>query len=214
MKLINRSWLQRPILLLLRLVLLLLAVLTVQIILVSASIGLAKSSGDLNTDNAWLQVAKTLSYSNPDVAELEARALRSSAANHWGSQEVAQAYLERSLLSWQQAISLRPQWPYYRLAAFDIEVLMSADDAVIQRRFDEIVTLAPNERGMDRVLLELALFSWPQLLQPQKNWVIARLAIVPRYTLKALYLSAKTVGREQLLCTFLPWGQVKHLCLN
>jgi len=196
-----------------------LSVLALQLILVSASIGFAKSglakgSDDLAVDNTWLQIAKALSFSNPDVFALEARALRSSAIASWDSQDVAQAYLQQSLLVWQKAISLRPEWPYYQLAAFDIEVFMNADAEIIQQRFQQIITLAPSERGMDKGLLELALFSWPQLLPTQKDWVVARLAIVPRHTLKTLYRSAKTVGREQLLCTLLPWNKVKFFCLT
>ena len=195
-------------------VLALLSVLALQLILVSASLGLAKSTDDLAVDNTWLQIAKVLSFSNPDVFALEAQALRSSAAANWDSQNIAQPYLEQSLAAWQQAISLRPQWPYYQLAALDVEVLMNADTDAIQQRFQQIITLAPNERGMDKALLELALFSWPKLLQSQKDWVITRLKIVPRGTLEMLYRSAKTVGREQLLCTLLPWSKVKSLCLT
>lgn len=196
-----------------------LSILALQLVLVSASLGLAKtgfakSSDKLTADNSWLQIAKALSFSNPDVFALEARALRSSAVANWDSQDIAQSYLQQSLLAWQQAISLRPQWPYYQLAAFDIEVFMNADAEIIQQRFQQVITLAPNERGMDKGLLELALFSWPKLQSTQKDWVIARLAIVPRHTLKILYRSAKTVEREQLLCTLLPWNKVKSFCLT
>ena len=196
-----------------------LSLLVLQLVLVSASIGFAKSglakgSDNLAVDNTWLKVAKALSFSNPDVFALEARALRSSAVVNWDSQDIAQSYLQQSLLAWQQAISLRPQWSYYQLAAFDIEVFMNADAEIIQQRFQQIITLAPNERGMDKGLLELALFAWPKLQSTQKDWVIARLAIVPHPTLKMLYSSAKTVGREQLLCTLLPWSKVKFFCLT
>lgn len=206
------------------LALLLLSLLAVQAVLVSATISLAKSdvaknakdlnSNDLDADNVWLHIAKALSFSNPDVFALEARALRSSAVVNWDSQDIAQLYLEQSLSAWQQAISLRPQWPYYQLAALDVEVLMNVDAVVIQQRFQQIITLAPNERGMDKALLELALFNWPKLLPQQQEWVVARLAIVPSHTLRKLYDSAKAVGREQLLCTFLPWNKVKQLCLK
>jgi hypothetical protein len=197
---------------LLHFTLLLLSLLALQLILVSASIGLAKSGDNLDADNTWLKIAKTLSFSNPDVLALEARALRSSAISNWESPGIAQLYLEQSLNAWQQAISLRPLWPYYYLAAFDIEVLQNADASIIQRRFDKIINHAPNERGMDKSLLALALQSWPKLQLGQKDWVVARLAIVPRRTLNFLYQSAEAVGREQLLCTFLPWSKVERYC--
>ena len=65
-----------------------------------------------------------------------------------------------SYIYWLTAIKYRPLWPYYQVSALDVEVLLDKPASVIQKRISTIIKLAPNERGLYRDMLQLALIAW------------------------------------------------------
>lgn len=175
----------------------------------------------------YLDAADSLSSNNPDVAEAQATRYRILAA------ELAEAELKadtdvaaistsrpeitswqaqlKSREYWQQAINLRPTWPYYHLGALDVEVLL-LDQEAIQQRIKHIIKLAPNERGLDKGLLTLAFFVWEWVEPTEQKWLLARLAIVPYPTLKTVFTYAKQSGHHYDICAHVAWKKVKGLC--
>ena len=177
----------------------------------------------------YLDAADSLSSNNPDVAEAQATRYRILAT------ELAEAELKadtddagdsmstskpemtswqaqlKSRKYWQQAITLRPTWPYYHLGALDIEVLLR-DKEAIQQRIKHMIKLAPNERGLDKGLLTLAFFVWDWVESTEQEWLLARLGIVPYSTLKTVFSYAKQSGHHYDICAHLAWKKVKGLC--
>ena len=177
----------------------------------------------------YLDAADSLSSNNPDVAEAQATRYRILAV------ELAEAELKadtddagdsmstskpemtswqaqlKSRKYWQQAINLRPTWPYYHLGALDVEVLL-LDKEAVQQRIKHIIKLAPNERGLDEGLLTLAFFVWDWVESTEQEWLLARLGIVPYSTLKTVFSYAKQSGHHYDICAHLAWKKVKGLC--
>ena len=174
----------------------------------------------------YLDAADSLSSNNPDVAEAQATRYRQLAvelaeAEQETEQTAEQAVKQEMMTSWQaqlksrkywqQAITLRPTWPYYHLGALDIEVLLR-DKEAIQQRIKHIIKLAPNERGLDEGLLILAFFVWDWVEPTEQEWLLARLGIVPYPTLKTVFSYAKQSGNHYDICAHLAWKKVKGLC--
>ena len=202
------------------LVLLMLALLSLQIFVVAVLLEAGKSKEVNSHSNYWLDMAETLSVDNPDVYEAQAYYYRAQALNGY---EVGAAFrvndvpkervaLELSLKYWQQAQKASPLWPYYQLGAWDVEVLLNSSEQVIQDRLSAILTLAPNERGLDRALLQLSFSAWPKLSQGQKTFMLDRLKNRNHKLLKSVFLIAKAAGNHQAICVNLPWKKIRRLC--
>ena len=177
----------------------------------------------------YLDAAESLSSNNPDVAEAQATRYRilavelaeaelkvdtADAGNSMSTSKPEITSWQAQLKSreyWQQAIILRPTWPYYHLGALDIEVLLR-DKVAIQQRIKHIIKLAPNERGLDEGLLTLAFFVWDWVEPAEQTWLLARLADVRYSTLKTVFSYAKQAGHHYDICAHLAWKKVKGLC--
>jgi hypothetical protein len=121
--------------------------------------------------------------------------------------------LNKGLALVESAMQLRPLWPYYHLSALDIEYLLGSSSQTIQSRFDKIVQLAPNERGLDRNFLKLSMFVWNDLRSDQKAWVGSRLITMSKWTRPdVLETLSELKVHNPRLCTQLPWKLVKRAC--
>lgn len=167
-------------------------------------------------ENSWLNAALYITWSNPDVLAAKASYLRDQAVLPENVAQIQtpliQNNLHQSLNYWAEAQKLRPNWPYYALAALDVEVMLNKPAKDIQQRIDLILAMAPNERGLDKLLLELSFMRWDMLTKIQKEFMLARLAKVKGGTLKFIFGIAKREQKQQIICVNLPWRKVKRLC--
>jgi hypothetical protein len=184
-----------------------------QVVMVSASLyfASAKVVSVEQPDNYWLDFAEALSISNPDVLSARAVFLRQKSLLIAYKQQKPEL-LREALMNLAQASELRPLWPYYPLAELNLLVLLDADVVEVQQKVKQIMTLAPNERGLDKHFLELGFHSWVKLTAEQQKWMIARLSIVPRGTLNYVYSIAKSLNQASVICTRLPYKKIKNLC--
>ena len=193
-----------------RWLLLLPAAFALHLAVVSAFLAIGKSAEVTAQENTWLTLAVTLSFSNPNVDEAIARYERERA--YLVAPEQRDEHLQYAMQRWESAQQKRPLWPYYKLGAFDIAVVMNAPEEDIQRRFAEIVELAPNERGLDSGLLTLSMYTWNKLSQEQQAWVVERIRTTAYNTRVKVFESADITGVKLTLCVRLPWGMVKNYC--
>ena len=193
-----------------------LAIAAVHTFLVSILIELGKSASVSEQDNLWLNAAETISWQNPDIYEAQGRYYRQQAFvvdKSINKQNARQALsLTNSLQHWQNAINASPLWPYYQLNALDVEVLLGKPRDVIQERLDTIIRLAPNERGLDKSLLEIAFISWSKLNKDQQEFMLSKLNSARGSTLKRVFSQAKKAGNHHAICVNLPWKRVRRLC--
>jgi hypothetical protein len=197
----------------LALLVMLLFLAALQVVMVSASLyfASAKVVSLEQPDNYWLDFAEVLSISNPDVLSARAVFLRQKSLLIAFKQQKPEL-LREALMNLAQASELRPLWPYYPLAELNLLVLLDADVVEVQQKVEQIMTLAPNERGLDKHFLELGFHSWVKLTAEQQKWMIARLSIVPRSTLNYVYSIAKRLNQASVICTRLPYKKIKNLC--
>ncbi len=200
----------RPRLLAVAALLLLPALLALHFGLVSVLLALGSSVAVSTSNNAWLLAADAISRNNPEVDAAIARYERQRALISAG--DFREVHLQESLARWENAQQLRPLWPYYQLGAFDAEILLDASAEVIQQRMNTLMTLAPNERGMDRSLLELALFGWQKLTPEQQVWSLERLDSARYETRKAVFQTAARIGVKPVLCSRMSWKKVRTFC--
>jgi hypothetical protein len=191
--------------------LLFLAALQVAVVSASLSFASAKVASIEQPDNYWLDFAEVLSISNPDVLSARAGFLRQKSLLV-AFKEQKPNLLREALMNLAQASKIRPLWPYYPLAELNLLVLLDADLVEVQQKVEQIITLAPNERGLDKHFLELGFHSWVKLSADQQKWMIARLSIVPRGTLNYVYSVAKSLNQTPVICTRLPYKKIKKLC--
>ena len=180
--------------------------------LVSLLTELGKASDTDSGTSPYFESALTLAPWHSDAAASYASYLRAYAVTLPLDAE-REALLERVLALYERAMEGRPLWPYYHLGAFDAEYLLNKPAAVIQERFDAVTALAPNERGLDRNLIELSLYSWNKLRDDQKVWVAQRLKTTQhriRKDMLALIGDLKSYNRD--LCIQLPWNLVRRAC--
>jgi hypothetical protein len=184
-----------------------------QVVMVSTSLYFAsmKVASIKQPENYWLDFAEVLSISNPDVLSARAGFLRQKSLLV-GIKEQKPELLREALMNLSQASELRPFWPYYPLAELNLLVLLDANVVEVQQKVEQIITLAPNERGLDKHFLELGFHSWAKLTAAQQKWMIARLDIVPRGTLSYVYSVAKSINQAPVICTRLPYNKIKNLC--
>ena len=162
-------------------------------------------------ENTWLDAAELLSFSNPDVFVARAKFLRQKALlPEFKSQR--SEILNETLSNLALAVEQRPLWPYYHLSELNILVLLGAESSEVQSKVDEVLLLAPNERGLDKHFLELAFHSWDKLSLEQRQWMLKRLVIVPGNTLRYVFSVAKNLNRQSVICTNLPYKKIKRLC--
>jgi hypothetical protein len=184
-----------------------------QVAVVSASLYFARANiaSIEQPDNFWLDFAEVLTTSNPDVLSARADFLRQKSLLI-AFKEQKPRLLREALMNLGQASQIRPLWPYYPLAELNLLVLLDADAAEVQQKVEQIIALAPNERGLDKHFLELGLHSWVKLTAEQQKWMIARLSIVPRSTLNYVYSVAKSLNQAPVVCTRLPYKKIRKLC--
>ena len=178
--------------------------------LVASLLALGASAPVNTQDNAWLVLADRIAFRNPDVDVAIARYERERALIT--APAFRNDHLRQARVRWDRAAEARPFWPYYQLGALDAVVLLNAPAEDIRQRFSAIVSLAPNERGLDRGLLELALFSWHKLTTMQQEWVLERIPRTTYATRRFLFGVADQLHLKPLLCARLPWTQVKNFC--
>ena len=188
------------------------AVLAFYLALVSLLVEVGKASEPDSATNPYFEAALLLAPWHSTAAVSYGSHLRAYAVSLPVGEE-QQALLEKVLALYEQAMEGRPLWPYYHLGAFDAEYLLDRPAEVIQSRFDRVTALAPNERGLDRNLIELSLYSWSKLRSDQKKWVVERLQntqhLIRRDMLNTIS-ELKTYNPR--LCTQLPWNLVKRVC--
>jgi hypothetical protein len=73
------------------------------------------------------------------------------------------------------------------LVELNLLVLLDANIVEVQQKTEQVITPAPNERGLDKHFLELGFHIWVKLTTEKQKWMIARLAIIPRRTLSCVY---------------------------
>jgi hypothetical protein len=192
---------------------LLLGLAAAQVFAVSAALYFAdlQEASIENPENTWLDTAELLSISNPDVFVARAKFLRQKALLPELKDQRAEI-LNKTLSNLARAVEQRPLWPYYRLSEFNILVLQGVESTVVQSKVSEIISLAPNERGLDKHFLELAFHSWERLSLEQQQWMLKRLSIVPRGTLNYVFSVAKKLNKHTVICTSLPYKKIKRLC--
>jgi hypothetical protein len=171
----------------------------------------------------FTDAAETISINNPDIAEVQARHYRDVGVALAEAEDGADPALnaEHNMTSWQalilsreywlQAINIRPSWPYYQLGALDVEVLLR-DKSAVQQRIEQIIQLAPNERGLDESFLILTFIAWDWVEPDDKEWLLTRLGKVSYSTLKQVFYYAKQAGHHYDICAHLAWKKVKGLC--
>ena len=131
------------------------------------------------------------------------------------NQEDRKIYLDISKKNWMEAHSFRPSWPYYMVGAFNADINMGVSDKALQDRFDSIVKIAPNERGIDRPMFELGFAVWRRLRRDQQDWLISRVAssAITKTIIFAIENAEKN-GIKPLICAKLPWPIAKKHCLK
>ncbi|MEH6345140.1 MAG: hypothetical protein V7785_08650 [Bermanella sp.] len=193
---------------------------SLHIFVVAVLIEAGKAAEAKAENNIWLDSAEFISWNNPDIYEAQAYYYRALAltGRELGSRlnlsdaSPEKQQLQTSLNYWWQAQKVSPLWPYYKVGALDIELLLNRPAAVIQKRIAEILTLAPNERGLDKSLLKLSFSGWKKLSDEQKTFMLERLQHRNRKLLKPIFKVAKAAGNHHAICVNLPWNRVRKLC--
>jgi len=201
-------------------VLCLLAILSLHIFVVALLIEAGKAAEVKSKSNIWLDSAEFISWRNPDIYEAQAyyyralalAGLKVGSALNLVSESSEKLQLETALSYWQLAQQASPLWPYYKTGALDIELLLNRPAKVIQNRISEILTLAPNERGLDKTLLQLSFTGWQKLSDEQKTFMLERLQHRNQKLLKPIFKVAKAAGNHHAICINLPWKKVRKLC--
>ncbi len=188
-----------------------LAIAAAHVFVVALLLEAGKASDVQDRDNPWLNIAQAISWNNPDVYAAQATFYRERALlDEFDSFHTE--YLNTSLNYWQQAQAASPLWPYYQLGALDIEVMLLSPADVIQRRITSLLELAPNERGLDKILLQLAFIAWPKLNKNQQAYMLKRLKKSRFGVLEFVFRKAKEAGNHLAICINLPWKKVRRLC--
>ena len=178
--------------------------------LVNSLVALGAAADITADDNHWLRWADALNIYNPEVHVATARYLRGQALLVDEPERTLK--LQRALVRWDRAQEFRPHWPYYQLAALDIEVMLNAPAVQIRSRIDRIISMAPNERGLDKALLELMLFSWAKMTPDQQRWTLARIETTQHQNRRFLFDVAANLGLTPILCSRLPWTIARPYC--
>ena len=192
--------------------LMVMAVAALHVLVVAVLLEAGKASDATRDESIWLNTAEFISWSNPEVFAEQARYHRKHALLQQEQNLSEKPHLKTSLNYWQQAQAASPLWPYYQLASLDIEVLLASPAEAIQKRISSILNLAPNERGLDKYLLQLSFIAWPKLNESQQQYMLALLKKSNNGVLSFVYKKAKEAGHHQAICLNLPWKKVRRLC--
>lgn len=166
------------------------------------------------SDNTFLNMADSLSPFN--IPELNAAIANYDRKRASLSEDLGERtrYLESAKLHWEYASATRPNWPYYQLGVFNAEINLGISDDQLGSRFDQIIWMAPNERGIDRAMLELGFAVWWKLADSQQDWLVNRMVSsgLPKTLVFGLE-KANQYGIKPLVCSRLPWPLAKQHCL-
>ena len=183
---------------------------TMQVFLVSALVAIGKQQTVTTSDNHWLKLADLLSFSDPEAVTALATYQREQALLSEGEKRIF--LLQQSLQNWQRAVESRPLWPYHHLNALHVEVMLNKPAVDIQQTIDTVIKQTPNERGMDKYLIELAAFSWAKLTRDQRRWISDRLDRLSAGELKYVLQAAERINRKTLVCVHLPIKKSRRYC--
>ncbi len=176
-------------------------------------IGIGRALPANSLDNPVLDMIITVAPFNLKAREAKASWLREYAMTLEPEDRVEPMQGVISLL--EPATQWRPKWPYYHLALLDAEYLIDSPPEVVQARYDILLDLAPNERGLDSYMIEVALRSWPKLRSDQKVRIASNLARSKSYILNPLLgIIEEEVSVYPELCDELPTSIVEPYCLG
>ena len=164
--------------------------------------------------NPFLELAEQISVM--DVPELdEAIALYDKQRALLVSDfDTRKRYLKNSRKYWLQASNARPNWPYYQIEAWSAEINLGYPVEDLQSRFDLIIAIAPNERGIDKPLTETGLAIWFQLRKDQRQLIIDRmLSSGMPSSIDFILQKAEERGIKAFVCIRMPWAIAKKHCL-
>lgn len=164
--------------------------------------------------NSLLDVAAEISlWPMPDLNVALANYDRKRAANITDEKERHQLLLDVRD-NWLEASRLRPGWPYYQIGALSTESVLAGVEAKdLQARFDQITSMAPNERGIDRPMFELGFWIWSKLRRDQQDWLVKRIesSALPT-TVRFALEKADLHGVRAVVCVRLSWSVSKVHC--
>lgn len=170
-----------------------------------------KDEQALTADNVWLDTAVRLAPWSAEAHIARGEHLRTYAVTL--EYDERGPILQDALSMFEVAIFARPFWPYYQLGALDVEYLLQRPDLVIQNRIDSIVEIAPNERGLDRNLIEVSLLAWQQLRPDQKRLIGQKLLTSNHSTRKLMVaLIESLLPNNRVYCDELPWPVIRKIC--
>lgn len=166
-------------------------------------------------DNFFLELADDISPDEvPSVNVALARYNQLRASLSEVDTDSRQKWLDESLGYWLKAHQARPNWPYYLLGALGVELMLGNPDHSVGELFDQVIALAPNERGIDQPLLEVSMMGWQQLNKNQQGWVVNRLETVMPSTLSLTLKTAEKYHIKGIVCSRLTWQIAKKHCLR
>lgn len=164
-----------------------------------------------SANNAWLDVAENLDVLGiPDIYEAQGLYFHQQGMLLEGA--VRTEVLERSAAYWDSAARLRPDWPYYPLSALAAEVAYNAPAKRIQDRLDQLMQIAPNERGLYLNLFQYAFLAWDKLRIDQQGWILQQVQLPGGNTFSQAVQAAKHTDKLYLLCAKLPWNKIGKFC--
>ena len=196
-------------------VFLFMALALIYVFLVSLLVSIGKERPVTGPDNGLLDLAVNIAPWHAEGLIAYAEYKRSYAVSDFIDFESRQSALSDTLELIEKAIKERPLWPYYHLGALDAEYLLGRPPGVLQTRLDNIIRLAPNERGLDYNLVELSLLSWYKLRPDQQRWVAARIQTTRYDTRKELSgFIEQMIKADPTFCSTLPWQTVRKYCVG
>ena len=174
-------------------------------------VGIGRALPANSLDNPVLDMIITVAPFNLKAREAKASWLREYAMTLEPDDRVEPMQGVISLL--EPATQWRPKWPYYHLALLDAEYLIDSPPEVLQARYDILLDLAPNERGLDSYMIEVALRSWRKLRPDQKELIVSKLTRSKSYILNPLLeVIEEEVPVSPELCEELPPSIVAPYC--
>lgn len=174
-------------------------------------VGIGRALPANSLDNPVLDLIITVAPFNLKAREAKASWLREYAMTLEPEDRVEPMQGVISLL--EPATQWRPKWPYYHLALLDAEYLIDSPPEVLQARYDILLDLAPNERGLDSYMIEVALRSWRKLRPDQKELIVSKLTRSKSYILDPLlWVIEEEISVHPELCHDLPLQIVQPYC--
>ena len=174
-------------------------------------VGIGRALPAESLDNPVLDTIIAVAPFNLKAREAKASWLREYAMTLEPRQRIEPMKEVIALL--EPATRWRPRWPYYHLALLDAEYLIDSPAEVLQARYDMLLNLAPNERGLDSYMIEVALRSWRKLRPNQKELIVSKLTRSKSYILNPLLeVIEEEVPVFPELCEELPPSIVAPYC--